>query len=146
MAQCNNFFYLLRRCNISRICNIFVWAGIILYPLPCWCSTPPPIVSVPTGTLDRPKQVAIAGVTGATIYYTTDGVTTPTSSSSVYVRPLSINYSLTLKAIAVLGGVSSTVSSASYTLDPTRWPAPNPADSSSLKIDLQLPTTGIPNN
>jgi hypothetical protein len=131
--------------RVSHFQRILLLASIAVFgAVPCFGQTAPPIISVPSGTLDSPTQVAIAGVTGSTVYLTLDGVTTPTTSSPVYVRPIRVNYSLTIKAIALLGGVSSTVSSATYTLNSVRWPAPNPADASSLKINLQLPTNGIP--
>lgn len=55
---------------------------------------------------------------GSSIYYTTDG-TTPTSSSTLYNDATGISISaganVTVKAIAVKAGVSSTVASATYT-------------------------------
>ena len=52
----------------------------------------------------------------ATIYYTTDG-TTPTTESSVYSTPITINTAMTIKAIAVKEGMNnSTVSTATYTI------------------------------
>jgi hypothetical protein len=123
---------------------IFLVILALFLPAPCCAQTQPPIISVPSGTLGKPTQVAIAGVTGSTVYFTVDGLTTPSTSSPVYVGPIRVNYSQTVKAISVLSAVSSTVSSATYTLNSVRWPAPDPADTSTLKINLHLPTTGIP--
>jgi hypothetical protein len=53
--------------------------------------------------------------TGSTIYYTTDG-STPTTSSSVYTSAITIDSSTSFNAIAVAGGVTSAVGTASYTL------------------------------
>ena len=53
--------------------------------------------------------------TGSTIYYTTDG-STPTTSSSVYTSAITIDSSTLFNAIAVAGGVTSAVGTASYTL------------------------------
>ncbi len=53
--------------------------------------------------------------TGSTIYYTTDG-STPTTSSPVYSSSITIDSSATFNAIAVAGGVTSSVGTASYTL------------------------------
>ncbi len=101
-----------------------------------------PIISVAGGTLAGPTQVAIAAQSGASIYYTTDG-TTPTTSSNLYSGPINVYYSLTLKAIAVTNGVSSTVTSNTYTLNSTQWPAPA-TGGPSLQINLQLPTNAVP--
>jgi hypothetical protein len=103
-----------------------------------------PTISVPTSTLPGPTDVAIAQVGSGTTYITTDG-TTPTTSSTVYTKPISIYFSQTLKAITIKDGVSSSVSSATYTLDSTQWPAPSGSDPTPLEIHLQLPTNAAPN-
>lgn len=56
--------------------------------------------------------VAITAETGATIYYTTDGVTEPTdkSKSAKYASPLTFTKTTTVKAIAYLNGKNSDVS------------------------------------
>lgn len=56
--------------------------------------------------------VAITAETGATIYYTTDGVTEPTdkSKSTKYESPLTFTKTTTVKAIAYLNGKNSDVS------------------------------------
>lgn len=102
-----------------------------------------PTLSIETGTLQEPARVAITANKDATIYYTTDG-TTPTTSSAVYTEPVSVIYSLTLQAIAVVNGQSSSVSSATYTLDTTKWPKPDAFDTTPLHLNLQLPTTATP--
>lgn len=61
-----------------------------------------------TVTLSNPNALA-------TIYYTLDG-STPTSSSSVYSVPLALNASATVKCLAAIDGVSSSVVSATYAL------------------------------
>jgi hypothetical protein len=106
-------------------------------------STSAPTISAAGGTLAVPTQVAIEAPPAATIYITRDG-TTPTTSSTVYTSPITISYSQTLKAIAVINGLSSTVSSAAYTLDSTEYPAPNSGDTTPLQINTQLPVNGIP--
>ncbi len=78
-----------------------------------------PIFSISTTTFAEPSQVAIAAPTGAKIYVTTDG-STPTTSSQEYSKPLFIMWSQTVKAIAVLNGISSGVATATYTLDSTK--------------------------
>ncbi|MBK8224140.1 MAG: chitobiase/beta-hexosaminidase C-terminal domain-containing protein [Candidatus Obscuribacter sp.] len=107
-------------------------------------STPDPVLSVGTSTLTGPTEVAIASVDGASVYYTLDGSTPDPSSSPSYTGPVNIAYSQTLKAIAVVHGIQSSVVSATYTLDSTKWPAPSSSDTRPLQLNLQLPTTAIP--
>lgn len=104
-----------------------------------------PILSVPTSTLAAPSQVAIAGPDGAKLYWTNDG-STPTSSSNAYLGPVRVNWTQTLKAIAVLNGISSSVASSTLTLDSTKWPAPVSSDTRTLNLEQQLPTVGIPHD
>lgn len=104
---------------------------------------PAPIISVASGTLGQPTQVAISSMGLASIYYTTDG-STPTIGSMLYIGPINVAYSQTVKAIAVLNGVQSTVSTASYTLNSVQWPSPNGSDTSPLNVNVQLPTSAIP--
>lgn len=106
-------------------------------------STPTPTISVAGATLTAPTQVAIEDTTGSTIYFTQDG-TTPTTSSPVYTAPINVTYSQTLKAMAVLNGVNSSVASATYTLNSTQWPAPSSSDTTTLQLQLQLPNVAIP--
>lgn len=54
--------------------------------------------------------VAITAETGATIYYTTDGVTEPTDKSLKYESPRTFTKTTTVKAIAYLNGKNSDVS------------------------------------
>ena len=99
----------------------------------------PPSISVPTGTLNGPTQVVIASQSGTVTYITTDG-TTPTISSPVYSgSPINITYTQTLKAISVKNGLMSSVATATYTLNSSQWPAPNPSDITAPTINLQLP-------
>lgn len=76
-------------------------------------------VSAPTfmplaGTYVSQQSVVIScATTGAAIYYTTDG-STPTSASIVYSSPITVNSTMTIKAIAVKDGESSAVVTASY--------------------------------
>ena len=59
-------------------------------------------------------SVTMTGPDGATIYYTTDG-SVPTSASSVYSEPVTLTETTTVKAVAVKDGVSSEVTSRTYT-------------------------------
>lgn len=82
---------------------------------------PAPEFSLSAGTYTTPQTVSIVDTyTGqwpvASIYYSTDG-TTPTVSSPVYVNPITIASTSTLKAIAIdPSGDQSAVTSAAYTI------------------------------
>ena len=76
-----------------------------------------PAFSVSAGTYATTQNVAITDATaGATIYYTTNGMT-PTTSSATYSSPISIAATTTIEALAVASGdTNSGVASASYTI------------------------------
>jgi len=80
-----------------------------------------PVFSPVAGTYSSAQTVSISDATsGATIYYTTDGVTTPTTSSTAYTGPITVSSTETVKAIAVASGyTNSAVASATYTISLT---------------------------
>jgi hypothetical protein len=106
-------------------------------------TTPPPVLSVSTGSFDGPTQVAIAADADSEIRVTTDG-STPTGASPLYSVPINCFFTRTVKANAVRNGISSSVVSATVTLNSTKWPAPDAGDSRPLNLNLQLPTVAIP--
>ena len=70
-----------------------------------------------TGVQGGAEIVSLASATaGAIVYYTIDG-TTPTSSSQQYQAPFLVASNLTLKAIAIAAGASSTVTSQTFTFN-----------------------------
>jgi hypothetical protein len=101
-----------------------------------------PAFSTATSTLTAPAAVAISAQPGATIHFTTNN-TTPTSSSQIYQGPVRIDYTQTLKAIAISNGLSSAVTSATYTLNSTQFPAPA-TGGPALQINVSVPSVGIP--
>jgi len=77
-----------------------------------------PTFSVAGSTYASAQKVALSSTTsGASIYYTTNGAA-PTSSSTLYTDSLTVSASETIRAVAVLNGVSSEVTSATYTITP----------------------------
>lgn len=80
--------------------------------------TEAPTFSPTGGTFGKAQTVSLGSATeGATIHYTTDG-SEPSSGSPVYSDPLTIAQTATVKAVAVKEGVSSSITSATYTIEP----------------------------
>src|SRR5262249_51769822 len=104
-----------------------------------------PTFSPGAGTYNTPQSVTISDtMTGALIYYTTDG-TTPTTSSPQYSTPISVAVTTTIKAIAVTNSVKSTVGTATYTLQaatPTFNP-PAGTYSSSQSVTISDASPGV---
>jgi hypothetical protein len=85
-------------------------------------SPPPATVATPTfspagGTFTSAQSVSISDATsGATIYYTTNGMT-PTTSSTQYSGPITVSSTEAIKSIAAASGdTNSAVASATYTI------------------------------
>ena len=70
---------------------------------------------------EESTQVTMSGPDGAEIHYTTDG-STPTAESTVYNMFFGVNAGTTVKAIAILNGVSSEVASRTAPITPTTSP------------------------
>ena len=63
---------------------------------------------------EESTQVSMTGPTGASIFYTLDG-TVPTDQSLEYEEPITLTETTVVKAIAIKDGVSSAVTSRTYT-------------------------------
>lgn len=76
-----------------------------------------PVISPEGGNYNTIQTVTITCATeGAAIHYTTDG-TEPTESSATYENPITVDHSMTIKAIAVADNMdNSEVATATYTL------------------------------
>ena len=103
--------------------------------------TQPPVTTGPTiapfgGSFASPTGVTIASPNGATTYYTTDG-TVPSSTSTAYTGPFTISNQgeTTLRAIYVLNGAPSAVSSAVFVIGTsTATPTPPTSTCSSFTV------------
>ncbi|MCI6552189.1 MAG: chitobiase/beta-hexosaminidase C-terminal domain-containing protein [Lachnospiraceae bacterium] len=106
-----------------------------------------PVFSPAGGTYTETKTVEISTATeGASIYYTTNG-TVPTTDSTEYTEAITVNESMTIKAIAVKEGMSnSAVASAAYTInlsaDTVETPAFNPAGGTYDQAQRVIITSG----
>jgi hypothetical protein len=81
---------------------------------------PAPTFSLPAGTYANTTLAMSDSVSGAKIYYTSNG-STPTTSSTVYTAPIALNSSGTFifKAIAVKTGyINSPVTAVAYSIQP----------------------------
>ncbi|MCX7772544.1 MAG: chitobiase/beta-hexosaminidase C-terminal domain-containing protein, partial [Clostridia bacterium] len=68
------------------------------------------------GTYTSVQTVTLKCATsGAQIYYTVDG-SNPTAKSTKYAKAITVDKTMTIKAIAVKSGASSAVASFAYTL------------------------------
>jgi len=85
-----------------------------------------PVFSKESGTYHATIIVEISTTTDdAQIYYTTDGVTEPDATSTLYTSPLEINNTTTLKAKAIkTGWIDSATITKIYTIDPQKTPEP----------------------
>ncbi|MGA9072028.1 MAG: chitobiase/beta-hexosaminidase C-terminal domain-containing protein, partial [Terracidiphilus sp.] len=79
-----------------------------------------PSFSVASGLYSSIQSVTLSdSTTGATIFYTTDGKTTPTSASIKYTGAITVSSNETIQAIAAVPGyANSFVASATYTFQP----------------------------
>ena len=99
-------------------------------------------IAAPTITGTTPfvgtTDVTITGETGSTIYYTLDGTDPTTSTTTTGASPLtfSLNKTATVKAIAVSGSLTSTVTSKDFTL--ANYTDKTIADINTLTADLQF--------
>ncbi len=74
-----------------------------------------PEFSLPGGTYFGAQSVALTQAEGAEIYYTTDG-SDPMTSGTLYVDPIGVPSSMTIKAVAKSGDAYSAVVSETYTI------------------------------
>lgn len=73
-----------------------------------------PVISGTTPFAESTSATISCSTAGASIYYTVDG-STPTSASTAYTGAITLSDTTTVKAVAVKDGVSSSVSSRTFT-------------------------------
>ncbi len=107
-----------------------------------------PTFSPAGGSYTSARSVTLSDtISGAAIYYTTNGAT-PTSSSTLYTGPISVTQTTTINAIAVASSfANSPVATATYTVNLHQAAAPtfNPAGgsySSAQSVTLSDGTSG----
>jgi hypothetical protein len=84
-----------------------------------------PTFSTAGGSYTSAQSVTISAPPGATIYYTTNG-NQPTTSSSKYTGPISVNSSEAVQAVAIEAGYTdSFVATANYQIAPSGTPLIN---------------------
>lgn len=89
----------------------------ILYPKASTSPTAAPTANLQAGTYEDDQTVALTAQNGALIYYTTDGsIPTPTNGS-LYVGPIAITSTTTVKAVAVFNSRVSTVLELEYVIE-----------------------------
>lgn len=79
----------------------------------------PPSFSLPAGDYGAAQLVTLASATeGAVIYFTVDGNMPDENSGQIYIEPITVSQSMTIKAIAVKSNKNySAVSSATYRIN-----------------------------
>jgi hypothetical protein len=78
----------------------------------------PSVSATPAGGLyNAPQMVTLSpSVQGSAIYYTLDG-SDPSAQSTLYINPITVSASSTLKYFAIASGVNSTIRSQTYSID-----------------------------
>ena len=81
-----------------------------------------PTFTPATGAIFAGNTVTLSSADEGTIYYTTDGSEPTAVVENLYSEPITVNEAMTIKAIAVKSGLSSTTASAAYTIKDVATP------------------------
>jgi hypothetical protein len=110
-----------KKVHEDLLMNITVGSGSPVSPI----TTATPTFSPSTGSYSASVSVTLTTATeDAEIYYTTDG-TAPTTSSTKYSAPISVDDTEVLEAIAVAPGLNpSALNTANFIIDPTSGTGP----------------------
>jgi hypothetical protein len=134
----------------TGLANSGVATGIYTFGSSGGSTAATPTFSPAPGTYPSSMQVTLASATpGATIYYTTNGVT-PSTSTAKYLGPIIVHVTTTIKAIAVAPNMAnSAVASGVYTIGSTSTTAATPTFSpapgtytGSMQVTLSTATSG----
>ncbi len=80
-----------------------------------------PTTLTPPGNYDTALNVQLKTSTdNAVIKYTTDGSQPSDASGNIYTAPISVTASMTIKAVAILNGATSSIMTAEYTIIPPK--------------------------
>lgn len=78
-----------------------------------------PVFSPAAGAYTAPQTVTLSCATASSaIYYTLDG-STPTAAGTLYTTPITVDKSMTIKALAIVGADKSAVAAATYRIGST---------------------------
>lgn len=107
--------------NNCKYYNVGTWSE---YSEPLQTQLDAPTFSLAEGEYTSAQTVTISAAEGAKIYYTTNK-TVPTTSSTEYSGPITVNETTTIRAIAVKDGyTNSEIAEATYTINsatPTKY-------------------------
>ena len=81
-----------------------------------------PTFTPAAGAIFAGNTVTLASADDGTIYYTTDGSEPTAVIENFYSEPITVNEAMTIKAIAVKSGLSSTTATAAYTIKDVATP------------------------
>ena len=105
--------------NNCKYYNVGTWSE---YSEPLQTQLAAPTFSPAGGAYTSAQSVTISAAEGAKIYYTTNK-TVPTTSSTEYSGPITVNETTTIRAIAVKDGyTNSEIAEATYTINNTPTP------------------------
>jgi hypothetical protein len=115
--------------------------AVAAYTITASKTAPAPVFSAPGAIYANAQTITLSdSVSGASIYYTTDG-STPTTSSKLYTAPIQVSATETINAIAVATNYSqSTVASALYRI---MIPVPTPTFSVPSATYSTTPTVAL---
>ncbi len=105
-----------------------------------------PVISPDGGMFAGPVTVTIDGGAGAQVFYTLDG-SVPTTDSTLYAGPFEMAVSGTVRAVSVSGGILSSVSSATFVIEPSSPSQPRltivPETGGKLRLTLSNAVAGV---